>query len=113
MIRVALEVEEALRAGRAVVALESTVLAHGLPRPRNFEVGAALERAVREEGAVPATIAVLAGRPTVGLTEDELAHVATAEGVLKLSTRDLPLAVGTRRDGATTVAATAWLAHRA
>lgn len=96
-----------------MVALESTVLAHGLPRPRNLRVGQALEEEVRRGGAVPATIAVLAGKPVVGLTADELEHVATAGGVLKLSTRDLPLAVARRADGATTVASTMWLAHHA
>jgi pseudouridine-5'-phosphate glycosidase len=105
------EVGGALGAGRAVVALESTVLAHGLPWPRNLEVGRALEAAVREGGAVPATVAVLAGTPTVGLSAAELEHVATAEGVRKLSTRDLPVAVARGSDGATTVAATMWLAR--
>jgi pseudouridine-5'-phosphate glycosidase len=96
-----------------VVALESTVLAHGLPYPRNLEVGRALEQEVRDGGAVPATIAVLAGEPKVGLTDAEVEHIATAEGVLKLSTRDIPVALARRSDGATTVAATVWLAHAA
>jgi pseudouridine-5'-phosphate glycosidase len=112
-IRLSPEVRDALAAGRPVVALESTVLAHGLPRPRNLEVGRLLEAEVRSAGAVPATIAVLGGVPTVGLSAEELEHIAEAEGVLKLSTRDLPLAVARGAYGATTVAATAWLAHRA
>lgn len=103
----------ALDAGRPVVALESTVIAHGLPRPRNLEVGRALEAEVRAAGAHPATVGVVAGRPVVGLDDAGLERLATAEGVTKLSTRDLPLAVARGADGATTVAATAWLAARA
>lgn len=113
MVRVSGEVEEELGGRGAVVALESTVLAHGLPHPRNLEVGRALEAAVRARGAVPATIAVLGGEPVVGLSAREMEAVATRPGVLKLSTRDLPVAVGRGTDGATTVAATMWLAHRA
>jgi pseudouridine-5'-phosphate glycosidase len=104
---------QALGAGRGVVALESTVLAHGLPFPRNLEVGRALEAEVRSGGAEPATVAVLAGTPCVGLSAAELEHVATAQGVMKLSTRDLPVAVARRADGATTVAATMWIARAA
>jgi pseudouridine-5'-phosphate glycosidase len=111
--QLASSVREALTAGRPVVALESTVLAHGLPYPRNIEVGRALEQDVREGGAVPATIAVLAGEPRIGLGDAEIEHVATAPDVLKLSTRDLPVAVARGRDGATTVAATMWLASAA
>jgi pseudouridylate synthase len=113
MIRTAPEVSAALAAGRPVVALESTVLAHGLPRPRNLEAGRAMEAAVREEGAVPATVGVVAGTPRIGLDEAQLAHLATADPVLKLSTRDLAVPVARGTDGATTVAATMWLAARA
>jgi pseudouridylate synthase len=113
MIRISDEATQALEAGRPVVALESTILAHGLPHPRNLEVGCALEAEVRRGGAVPATIAVLEGTPTVGLSAAEMERVATGSDVLKLSTRDLPVAVSHRRDGATTVAATMWLAARA
>lgn len=113
MIRTAPEVSAALAAGRAVVALESTVLAHGLPRPRNLEVGRAMEAAVREQGAVPATVGVVGGTPAVGLSDAELVRLSTAEGVLKLSTRDLAVPVARGTDGATTVAATMWLAARA
>lgn len=113
VIRLSEEVRAAVEERRPVVALESTVLAHGLPRPRNLEVGSALEAEVRAAGAVPATVAVLGGEPVVGLSPAEMERVATAEGVLKLSTRDLPLAVARRADGATTVASTAWLARRA
>lgn len=112
-LRVSPAVEQAVREGRAVVALESTVLAHGLPRPRNLEVGRALEEEVRGGGAVPATIGVVAGVPVVGLSEAEVERMATADGVLKLSTRDLAVPVARGADGATTVAATMWLGARA
>jgi pseudouridine-5'-phosphate glycosidase len=105
-------VRQALDAGRAVVALESTIIAHGLPRPRNLEVARELEDAVRAAGAVPATIAVLGGEPHVGLDEDGLRRIATTD-MAKLSVRDLPLAAARGADGATTVAATAHLAARA
>ncbi|MGW2961900.1 pseudouridine-5'-phosphate glycosidase [Streptomyces sp. NPDC001220] len=104
------EVREALGAGRAVVALESTIIAHGLPRPRNLLVALELEEAVRHEGAVPATIAVLDGRPHVGLDKDQLERVANEDGIRKLGHRDLPLAVAAGASGATTVSATAQLA---
>jgi len=106
------EVSAALRAGAPVVALESTLLAHGLPAPRNREVADLLEADVRAHGAVPATVAVLDGTPRVGLTAAELDRVC-AGGLTKLSVRDLGVAVGLRRDGATTVAATATLAAAA
>ncbi len=113
MIRTSPEVAAALDAGRPVVALESTVIAHGLPRPRNLEVGRALEAEVRAGGAVPATIGVVRGVPTVGLSGEEIDRLGTAEGVLKLSTRDLAVAAARGLDGATTVAATMWLADDA
>ncbi|MEW1775728.1 pseudouridine-5'-phosphate glycosidase [Streptomyces sp. NPDC086777] len=104
------EVGEALRAGRAVVALESTIIAHGLPRPRNLQVALELEDTVRRAGAVPATIAVLDGRPRVGLDKDQLERIANEDGIRKLGHRDLPLAVAAGASGATTVSATAQLA---
>jgi pseudouridine-5'-phosphate glycosidase len=113
MLRTSPEVRDALHHQRPVVALESTVLAHGLPRPRNLEVGRALEEEVRFGGATPATVAVVAGVPRVGLQTEEMEHVAMVEGVLKLSTRDLPVAGARGVDGATTVASTMWLARRA
>jgi pseudouridylate synthase len=100
------DVAEALRDGRPVVALESTIIAHGMPYPTNLETAERLEATVRAEGAVPATIAVQGGRIKIGLGERELEHLAKASDVLKLSRRDLPYAVAARRDGATTVAAT-------
>ncbi|MEU9408171.1 pseudouridine-5'-phosphate glycosidase [Streptomyces sp. NPDC048281] len=110
VLMVSEEVREALGAGRAVVALESTIIAHGLPRPRNLQVALELEDTVRRAGAVPATIAVLDGRPHVGLDKDQLERIANEDGIRKLGHRDLPLAVAARASGATTVSATAQLA---
>ena len=106
----AAEVADAVADGRPVVALESTLLAHGLPSPQNRAAADDLEAAVRRHGAVPATVAVLDGVPRVGLSPAELDRVCGG-GLVKLSVRDLGVAVGLRRDGATTVAATAALAH--
>lgn len=102
------EVADALRGGRAVVALESTLITHGLPHPENVETALAMEAAVRSLGAVPATIAVLRGKVTVGLTRAEIERLATAPAgsVRKCSRRDLPIAVARGEDGATTVAGT-------
>ncbi|MEV0304460.1 pseudouridine-5'-phosphate glycosidase [Streptomyces prasinus] len=110
ILTVSEEVREALAARRPVVALESTIIAHGLPRPRNLRVARELETAVRREGAVPATVAVLDGRPLVGLDEEQLERVAREDGIRKLGHRDLPLAVASGAGGATTVSATALLA---
>ena len=107
------DVQTALKQGRPVVALESTLITHGLPYPVNQEVADGMEKAVREAGAVPATIAVLQGRITVGLTSAELAHLARARDVRKCSRRDLPIALARREDGATTVAGTMIIAHMA
>jgi pseudouridylate synthase len=106
-------VAAAVRDGKPVVALESTLIAHGLPWPDNLAAARAAEAAVRDAGAVPATIAVLGGRPTVGLNDEELEGLARAEGVLKASRRDLAAAVTGGRTAATTVAGTMALAHRA
>ncbi|MFB7457617.1 pseudouridine-5'-phosphate glycosidase [Streptomyces sp. NPDC056188] len=113
MLVVSEEVREALAARRPVVALESTIIAHGLPRPRNLQVALELEDVVRQEGAVPATIAVLDGHPHVGLDKGQLERVANEEGMRKLGHRDLPLATAARASGATTVSATALLASLA
>lgn len=112
-MRISEEVRRAVLAGAPVVALESTVVAHGLPRPRNLEIGLALEAEVRAAGAIPATVAILEGEPWVGLDAAQLARIAGEEAVMKLSTRDLPIAAVRRADGATTVASTMWLAARA
>ncbi|MBO0697454.1 MAG: pseudouridine-5'-phosphate glycosidase [Zavarzinella sp.] len=107
------EVRSALAEGRPVVALESTLISHGLPWPTNLETAQAAETAVREAGAVPATIAVWRGRPTIGLTAGQIEELARAKDVLKASRRDLATAVAQRRTAATTVAGTMYLAHRA
>ena len=113
LLRLSAEVEEALSSGRPVVALESTVIAHGLPRPHNLETARRLEQVVRARGCVPATVAVLGGKLCVGLSDAELARLAEGEGVRKVSLRDLAVVVARGLDGATTVAATAWVARRA
>ena len=107
------EVADALAAGRPVVALESTLLAHGLPRPENRQAADDVEAAVRAGGAVPATIAVLDGVPHVGLTADEVDRVCADPELAKLGVRDLPLAAALGRSGATTVSSTALLAAQA
>ncbi|HEX6989044.1 MAG TPA: pseudouridine-5'-phosphate glycosidase [Bacillota bacterium] len=106
------EVADALAARRPVVALESTLIAHGLPRPRNLELARRLEAAVREEGAVPATIALLDGRVQVGLDASDLERVAAGD-LPKLGLRELPLAAAREGSGATTVASTAYAAAAA
>src|SRR5829696_8771019 len=95
-------VADALRDGRPVVALESTLIAHGLPWPDNLDTARRAENAVREGGAVPATIAVLDGRPTIGLYEEEIEHLARARGVRKASSRDLAPAIAQKATAATT-----------
>ncbi len=107
------EAEEALAEGRAVVALESTVIAHGLPRPLNLETALRLEQIVRSTGAVPATIAILKGKIHVGLDAEQLQHLAASDFIHKISRRDLAVAVASEWDGATTVAATIWIANQA
>ena len=107
------EVQGALDDGRPVVALESTIVSHGMPWPKNLETALAVEAVVRDSGAVPATIAVLDGKVTVGLDRARLERLANAEDVLKLSRADLAYAVVSGRPGATTVAATMIVAARA
>ncbi|MFF0753743.1 pseudouridine-5'-phosphate glycosidase [Streptomyces sp. NPDC004267] len=107
------EVREALHEGRPVVALESTIIAHGLPRPRNLAVAHELEALVRDGGAVPATIAVVDGTARIGLDEAALTRIADDPSVRKLGHRDLAPALAAGATGATTVSATAWLANSA
>jgi pseudouridine-5'-phosphate glycosidase len=106
------EVAEALTWGRPVVALESTLIAHGLPQPENLVLARELEAIVRDEGGVPATVGMIRGEAIVGLTFDEIERIATSAEVPKLSVRDLAPAAARASDGATTVASTAHLAHR-
>jgi pseudouridine-5'-phosphate glycosidase len=107
------EIAGAIREGAPVVALESTLIAHGLPWPWNLETAHRAEAAVRSEGAIPATIAVLEGQPTIGLNDTELRRLAQSEDVIKASRRDLAFAVAQRRTASTTVAGTMVLAHLA
>jgi pseudouridine-5'-phosphate glycosidase len=107
------EVREAVGRGAPVVALESTIIAHGLPRPRNLQVARELEDIVRAEGAVPATVAVLDGVPRVGLTKEQVERVAEDTALRKLGFRDLAPAMAVGASGATTVSGTAFLAARA
>ena len=107
------DVREAVAAGRPVVALETTIITHGLPRPRNVTTALEAEALLREAGVVPATIGVVGGRPTVGLAAEEIERLGGTDAVHKIGTRDLPVAMAQGWSGGTTVAATALLAHRA
>jgi pseudouridine-5'-phosphate glycosidase len=107
------EVSAALKIGGPVVALESTVIAHGLPYPHNIETAVQLESIVRAKGAVPATIAMFGGEIFVGLDRGQMEHLATGKNIRKISRRDLPVAVAKKMDCATTVATTALIADRA
>lgn len=107
------EVASALDEGRPVVALESTIISHGLPQPRNLEVAVELEERLRAAGVVPATVGVVGGRVRAGLTTTGLERLAAGTNVVKASVRDLPAAVATGADAATTVAATSWIAQLA
>jgi pseudouridine-5'-phosphate glycosidase len=107
------EVAAARSAGAPVVALESTIISHGLPRPDNLKVAREIEQTVRDHGAIPATIGMVAGQIRVGLDDGALERLATADNVAKLSVRDLPVAAATGVDGATTVASTSAIAAAA
>src|SRR5205807_3853186 len=113
LLSVSSPVESSLAANKPVVALESTVIAHGLPRPQNLETAKRLEQIVRERGAVPATIAMLKGELRVGLEACEVELLAHNDDIKKLSVRDLAIGVARKWNGATTVASTMWIAHRA
>jgi pseudouridine-5'-phosphate glycosidase len=110
MINFSAEVSAAIAAGQPIVALESTIISHGLPRPRNLEVALEVEAIVRSAGAVPATIALIDGVVHVGLEPHELDRIANEDGVVKASTRDLAVIEATKKSAATTVAATAHVA---
>ncbi len=108
------EVEAAVKAGQPVVALESTIISHGMPYPQNVETALNVERVLRENGAVPATIAIIGGRLKAGLSREEIEHLGKAgRAVAKVSRRDLPLIVAKGLDGATTVTTTMIIAHMA
>jgi pseudouridylate synthase len=112
-VRLAPEVADAVAAGRPVVALETAIVTHGLPRPRNLEVARQAEDAVREAGALPATIAVVQGEARIGLDDEALTGIAEAQDAVKCGVRDLAVAAARGLSGGTTVAATAHLADRA
>ncbi|WXR62394.1 pseudouridine-5'-phosphate glycosidase [Peptostreptococcaceae bacterium AGR-M142] len=100
------EVKEALKANKPVVALESTIISHGMPYPKNVETALKVESIIRENGAIPATIAILDGIIKVGLTKEEIDHLGKSDNVVKASRRDLPFIISKKLDGATTVAST-------
>jgi pseudouridine-5'-phosphate glycosidase len=113
MLHIKDEVSDALAAGWPVVALESTLISHGLAYPANLETAHELEEIVRSEGSVPATVAILDGQPRIGLEDADLERLARGPDVRKVSRRDIPVVVAFRLNGGTTVAATMYLAHRA
>ena len=113
LLNIAPEVANAIQEQRAVVALESTVIAHGLPRPQNLETARRLETVVRNEGGVPATMAILDGKLFAGLSDYHLQLLADGNDIKKISTRDIAVAVAQGWNGATTVASTIWIANRA
>ena len=113
MIKYSSEVARAKSENRPIVALESTIISHGLPRPRNYEVAVEVEQIVRENGATPATIALIDGVIHVGLETDQLGRTANDDNVVKASTRDLAVIEMSKQSAATTVAATAHIAHLA
>jgi len=100
------EVEKAIKEGKPVVALESTIISHGMPYPKNVETALETERIVRENGSIPATIAILKGRLKVGLTKEEIEYLGKGKDVIKTSRRDIPFIIAKGADGATTVAST-------
>ena len=107
------EVAEALSAGKPVVALESTIISHGMPYPKNVETALEAEQVVRDNGAIPATIAIIKGKLKVGLTLEEIEYLGKTEGVIKTSRRDIPFIIAKKLDGATTVASTMIIADLA
>jgi pseudouridine-5'-phosphate glycosidase len=113
LLKISPEVEAAVAAKKPIVALESTVIAHGLPRPQNIETAHRLEQIVRDAGVVPATVAILSGDLCVGLSEDQIRFIADEPEIRKVSIRDLPIAVAQKWNAATTVASTSWIAQRA
>jgi pseudouridine-5'-phosphate glycosidase len=112
-ILIAPEVGDAIRDRRAMVALESTIISHGMPYPRNLEVALETQALVRQNGCVPATMGIVEGRARVGLSDEQIERLATSKDVLKVSRRDFAYAIAAKRDGATTVSATMMMAHAA
>ena len=112
-MKISEEVKEALTYNKPIVALESTIISHGMPYPKNIEVAFEIERSVRLENAVPATIGVIKGEIIVGLSKNEIEYIGSAKDVMKLSTREIPLCIAQKKDGATTVSATSFIAEYA
>ena len=113
-IKISPEVKKALEENRPVVALESTIISHGMPYPKNFQTAMQVEEVIRSCGAIPATIAIIKGVPTVGCSKEEIEYLAkTGRGVIKVSRRDIPIVIAKKQDGATTVAGTMILANLA
>lgn len=113
MIRISDEVKKALKEGKAVVALESTIISHGMPYPKNVETALKVEEEVRKHGAIPATIGIIDGVGVVGMSKDEIEEFGKRKGIIKVSRRDLPVVYARKLWGATTVATTMILAHEA
>ena len=107
------EIKKAIEEGKPVVALESTIISHGMPYPKNVECALAVEKVIRENGAIPATIGIIDGEPSHGMNPDEIELFGKRKGVAKVSRRDLPIIVATKKWGATTVSATMILAEKA
>lgn len=107
------EVLEALKNNKPVVALESTIISHGMPYPRNVECALAVEKVIRDNGAIPATIGIIEGEPIVGMSPEEIELFGKTKGISKVSRRDLPLVIASKKWGATTVSATMILAQKA
>lgn len=112
-MRINPEVKKALEEGKAVVALESTIISHGMPYPKNVECALAVEKVIRDNGAIPATIGIIKGEPIIGMTPDEIELFGKTKGIEKVSRRDLPVVVAMEKWGATTVSATMILAAKA
>ena len=113
MIKVSKKVEDAIKAGQAVAALESTIISHGMPYPRNVETALEVERIIEEAGAVAATIGIIDGVPVVGMSHEEIEDFGKRPGIAKVSRRDLPIIMAEKKWGATTVATTMILAAKA
>ena len=113
LLNISTDITSALATNKPVVALESTVIAHGLPRPTNLELAQRLETDLRSAGVSPATIGIIGGELTVGLNDEQIRLLAEDSSVKKISTRDVPVAIARGWNGATTVASTSWIAHRA
>jgi pseudouridine-5'-phosphate glycosidase len=113
IVKLSKEVKKALRENKPVVALESTIISHGMPYPQNVETALNVERIIRENGAIPATIGIINGQLIAGLTEEEIDYMGKTKGILKVSRRDIPYVCAMKKDGATTVASTMIIAEMA